>query len=286
MRLIKLLTLNTHSLVENDYEKKLKTFCEGVLSLRPDIIALQEVNQSCDEKPAPETELTGFIRCDEKTVVKRDNHVLRAVKILSENGVFYNWTWVAIKKGYGRLDEGIAVMSLDRIIETDVINVSAVNDFLNWKTRKILGIRTEGALHEWFYSVHYGWWNDDDEPFDRQWERTLEGIEKEKTVWLMGDFNNPASVRNEGYDLVESSGFNDSFGIARMRKGNITAKLNIDGWKDGGSFKSNGGGMRIDQIWCSSKALIKRHEVVFDEKKPGVVSDHYGVMIEYERAKR
>ena len=102
----------------------------------------------------------------------------------------------------------------------------------------------------------------------------------------MGDFNNPASVRNEGYDLVESSGFNDSFGIARMRKGNITAKLNIDGWKDGGSFKSNGGGMRIDQIWCSSKALIKRHEVVFDEKKPGVVSDHYGVMIEYERAKR
>ncbi|MBQ8378789.1 MAG: hypothetical protein IJX42_06640 [Oscillospiraceae bacterium] len=45
---MKLMTLNTHSLVEENYEKKLDTFVKGVISEKPDIIALQEVNQSID----------------------------------------------------------------------------------------------------------------------------------------------------------------------------------------------------------------------------------------------
>ncbi len=42
---MKLITLNTHSLVEPGYENKLKLFAEAVLRERPDVIALQEVNQ-------------------------------------------------------------------------------------------------------------------------------------------------------------------------------------------------------------------------------------------------
>ena len=45
---MKILTLNTHSLRENQYEQKLSWFVEGVLREKPDIIALQEVNQTCD----------------------------------------------------------------------------------------------------------------------------------------------------------------------------------------------------------------------------------------------
>ena len=46
---IKLLTLNTHSLVERDYNKKLHAFTETVMEIMPDVIALQEVNQTCSE---------------------------------------------------------------------------------------------------------------------------------------------------------------------------------------------------------------------------------------------
>ena len=57
---MKLITLNTHSLVEPDYENKLKLFAEAVLRERPDVVALQEVNQSMGE-PAVEQERLGAL---------------------------------------------------------------------------------------------------------------------------------------------------------------------------------------------------------------------------------
>ena len=41
---MKLITLNTHSIVEPDYEEKLYSFSRVVLEERPEILALQEVN--------------------------------------------------------------------------------------------------------------------------------------------------------------------------------------------------------------------------------------------------
>ena len=43
---MKLITLNTHSIVEPDYEEKLYSFSGVVLEERPEILALQEVNQT------------------------------------------------------------------------------------------------------------------------------------------------------------------------------------------------------------------------------------------------
>lgn len=65
---MKLITLNTHSLVEPGYENKLKLFAEAVLRERPDVIALQEVNQSMGE-PAVAMErlgVLGFVECRER----------------------------------------------------------------------------------------------------------------------------------------------------------------------------------------------------------------------------
>lgn len=39
---MKILTLNSHSLREENYEEKLQWFVEGILREKPDIIALQE----------------------------------------------------------------------------------------------------------------------------------------------------------------------------------------------------------------------------------------------------
>ncbi len=60
---MKLITLNTHSLIEEHYEEKLHAFAEMVRKEKPDILALQEVNQLACEEIWPDEELPGFVRC-------------------------------------------------------------------------------------------------------------------------------------------------------------------------------------------------------------------------------
>lgn len=48
---MKIMTLNTHSLAEPEYESKLAAFAGSLVQIKPDIIALQEVNQSRDALP-------------------------------------------------------------------------------------------------------------------------------------------------------------------------------------------------------------------------------------------
>ena len=277
---MKLLTLNTHSLVEDNYSTKLDAFVSAIAEQRPDIIALQEVNQTIAETQA-DVISEGYVPCVDNIVIRKDNHVYKAAELLEGAGVKYYWTWLPLKKGYNKYDEGIALMSRSRIIETDVVRISETDDYNNWKTRKIIGIRTEAAPDEWFFSVHYGWWDDLDEPFQNQWQKTVEYMKKYSRVWLMGDFNSPAEVRNEGYDMINSGGWYDSYTLARTRDNGITVGKVIDGWRD---KVSGTDGMRIDQIWCSQKAEIASSEVIFNGANKPVVSDHYGVVAEYERS--
>ena len=277
---MKLLTLNTHSLVEDNYSKKLDAFVSAIAEQRPDIIALQEVNQTIAETQV-DVISEGYVPCVENIVIRKDNHVYKAAELLEGAGVKYYWTWLPLKKGYNKYDEGIALMSRSRIVETDVVRISETDDYNNWKTRKIIGIRTEAAPDEWFFSVHYGWWDDLDEPFQNQWQKTVEYMKKYSRVWLMGDFNSPAEVRNEGYDIINSSGWYDSYTRAKTRDNGITVGKVIDGWRD---KVSGTDGMRIDQIWCSQKAEIASSEVIFNGANKPVVSDHYGVVAEYERS--
>lgn len=274
---MKLLTLNTHSLVEEKYEQKLQDFAEAVSKERPDIIALQEVNQTASEDAVPECDLNGYFPADKNAVIRMDNHVYRLVRILAEKGIYYSWTWLPLKLGYDKYDEGIAVMSMSPIADVKAPLVSGINDYYNWKTRKLLGVCTKDAPDEWFYSVHFGWWNDPDEPFQNQWARTSQHMLCHSKVWLMGDFNSPAEVRDEGYDMIVRDCWHDSYMLAEHKDSGITVGHVIDGWRD---KIHSGTGMRIDHIWCSEKADVKSSEVLFNRINYPVVSDHYGVMIE------
>ena len=51
---MKLLTLNTHSLAEPGYVEKTEQFIEMLSKEQPDIVALQEVNQSQDKEELPD----------------------------------------------------------------------------------------------------------------------------------------------------------------------------------------------------------------------------------------
>lgn len=268
-----MLTLNTHSLIEQNYEEKLVYFVNAIVKYEADIIALQEVNQTADESSLSDKFLTGYTQCQSAIPLKKDNHAYRVVKLLLEKNINYYWTWLPIKNGYDKYDEGLAILSKKEILETDTVLVSCKNDYNNWKTRKILGIYSGD---EWFYSVHLGWWDDKSDPFSDQWSRLSKYLTGKENVWLMGDFNNCAEIRNEGYDLIKNSGWQDTFEIAREKDDGITVGTVIDGWKD---KITDTNGMRIDFIWTNSENRIERTNVIFNGKNEPVISDHYGVMI-------
>ncbi|MBQ8507840.1 MAG: endonuclease/exonuclease/phosphatase family protein [Clostridia bacterium] len=279
---MKLLTLNTHSMLEENYEEKLGFFLEFILREGVDIIALQEVNQSADARIALDS--CGMVPLEGTDVpLREDNHALRIARMLRAAGSEASWAYLPVKRGYGRYDEGMAVMCLrGGISATDRCTISGIKDYQNWRTRAVLGVRPAGCP-EWFYSVHMGWWQDEQEPFAGQWkalERHLAGKKRAGRVWLMGDFNAPAELRGQGYDLIAGSGWRDGWLLAGNRDAGCTVRGAIDGWRGLLDGVDEAQGMRIDHIWVSQAVDTARCSVVFDGRHGRVVSDHFGVMLE------
>lgn len=279
---MKILTMNTHSLLEENYLRKLAWFVELTLREQPDLIALQEVNQSVSAAPAEAAMLKGMAAAPDGVDVRSDNHAAWVAYLLGQAGVPVSWVWLPVKLGYGRYDEGLALMSLrGNIAEVDVVQLSQSGDYGNWKTRKALGVRIEGG-DDWFYTVHMGWWDDADEPFRRQWEnlRCCVSDRAEKgNVWLLGDFNSPAEVRGEGYDCIRSDGWQDAWLMAGATRGGATVEGAIDGWRDR-LENPDADGIRIDHIWCSRCVPVRSARVIFDGRSEPRVSDHYGILLE------
>ena len=89
----------------------------------------------------------------------------------------------------------------------------------------------------------------------------------------MGDFNNNANVRNEGYDYLISKGLKDTFTLADTKDSGVTVKGKIDGWE------KNKIDMRLDIIFANKEISVKNSSVVFNGENGDVVSDHYGVEV-------
>ena len=126
---MKLLTLNTHSLIEPDYEAKRDTFVDFIAEEQPEVFALQEVNQTASalllgNVPA------GYYPCPGNMVLlKADNHAAAVAKMLEARGVHYDWSWLPAKVGYDIYDEGAAVFSRAPI--TDAENLDRKSTRLN-----------------------------------------------------------------------------------------------------------------------------------------------------------
>lgn len=269
---MKLLTLNTHSLVEENYPQKLLDFTAAIQRIKPDVIALQEVNQPLSGEYVQKS--AGYVPCQERVPLKSGNHALSVASILSDGGLKYFWSWLPIKIGYGIYEEGLAVLSRKPITRTHEFLISRTHTYRNWRTRRILGIKNEDG---WFYSVHTSWWGDSQEPFSDQWKKLCGNIRGLEKVWLMGDFNNPSHIRNEGYDLITRCGWQDCFAAAQEQYGDATVMDEIDGWRDKGI---NGDSIRIDLILSDRRVKIRKCEVIFDGRNEPQVSDHCGVLVE------
>ncbi len=283
---MKLLTLNTHSLEEENYEQKLGWFLDGILREKPDIIALQEVNQTFDAPLLEPERLQGQYPLPGCIPIRRDNHAARIARELRLRGVDCWWSWIPIKRGYGKYDEGVAVLSLGRPIRcVDAFPVSKNHDYDNWRTRAALGIQVEG-LEDWFYCLHMGWWDDEAERFLDQWKALNCCIASKRicgNVWLLGDFNAPDSVHGQSYEHIVASGWFDTYVLARHRDKGVTAPGTIDGWKQRHVCRQEEG-LRLDYIWCSRKKEIRSYRILFNGIKEPMVSDHFGILIDVKES--
>ena len=137
---MKLLTLNTHSLIEPDYEAKREIFVDFIAREQPEVFALQEVNQTA-AAPLLADVPAGYYPCPGNMVLlKADNHAAAVARMLEEAGCAYHWSWLPAKIGYDRYDEGMAVFSRAPITAAENLLLSQINDYNNWKTRRALGI--------------------------------------------------------------------------------------------------------------------------------------------------
>jgi len=278
---MKILTLNTHSLQEENYQQKLDWFIDGILREKPDIIAMQEVNQTANADLMELEMLEGQYPIPGCMKIRSDNHAAVIANRLRQAGIECYWTWLPIKLGYEKYDEGVAILSLGRKIRcVDQFPISKVYDYHNWRTRAVLGVQVEG-LDDWFYSLHMGWWDDAAERFLVQWKLLNSCIAAKRmcgTVWLMGDFNAPDVIPGQSYEHIVACGWIDTYQIARFADRGITVPGVIDGWQERFVGKSTDG-MRLDYIWCNRKKEVLSSRVMFNGEKEPVVSDHFGVLV-------
>ena len=240
---MKLMTINLHALPPSWGEEQVAAFADAIAMERPDVVALQELFTPLAEKSDP---------------------LAPILAALAKRGAHYH--------GLFR-----PVLTSSPITSLRFYPISATTDEYNWKKREILMVSVEKYPQDLFCTVHFGRWEDEDEPFGAEWERTLAHLapfRQAHRIWLMGDFNNPAHREGEGYDQILADGWQDCFVSAVCREGDATVMGAIDGWAGDEPPK------RIDYIFCNSLVQVSRSKVIFDGERYPVVSDHFGVCVE------
>lgn len=263
---MKLLTLNCHSWQEENQMEKIQHIAHAIKEQAYDVIALQEVSQSIDAEV-----VTGNI--------KQNNFGLVLQQELEKLGVSdYGLVWDFAHMGYDTYEEGLAILTRHPIKKTHSFFVSKSTDTDFWKTRKIVGVTVEVQGEELsFYTCHLGWWSDEEEPAKHQMEQLLHNVQGTEPYFLMGDFNNSAHIKGEGYEFLTSTArLHDTYLLASEKDSGVTVEGKIAGWDD------NKQDLRIDLILASCPFNVTSSNVVFNGNNREVVSDHYGVEVTLE----
>lgn len=265
----KLLTLNTHSWLEEGQEAKLKRLVAHILQEDYDIICLQEVNQSIDAEAAILDDL--YCPLPEAAVIAKDNYALLLAQQLAAADREYYWSWSYSHIGYDRYHEGVAILSKTPLLPREFY-VSEGMDEGDYHTRRLLaGVTTLDGENVEVVSVHFSWW---DKGFQAEWQNTVAQLQDSRfPLIMMGDFNNPAG--NEGYQLISQGelALQDSYEVAREKTGTVTIPTAIDGWEAAEA------GLRIDYIFTDPQIEIVSYQSVFDGSDEAPVSDHFGVSV-------
>ncbi|OAS83199.1 MULTISPECIES: endonuclease/exonuclease/phosphatase family protein [Metabacillus] len=260
---MKLLTLNCHSWQEENQLDKIQYLAKTIKEKSYDVIALQEVSQLIAGDKIAGT-------------IKKDNYLtilLNELKVLGVTNYDYMWDFSHI--GFDKYEEGLAILTKHRIEEKSSFYISLSDDPANWKTRKIVGVKIRyNNEYISFYSCHLGWWGDEEEPFPKQVDNLLANVTRDGTFYLMGDFNNSASVKAEGYDYLLSKGLYDTYELAIDKDSGTTVEGKITGWD------TNKQDLRIDYIFTNKQTLVNKSNVIFNNVNKPIISDHFGIDVE------
>lgn len=256
---MKLLTLNCHSWQEDKQIEKIKYIAKTINENNYDVIALQEVSQKISSRVVYDN-------------IKEDNFALILKKELEKLGNSnYNFFWDMCHIGYDIYEEGLCLMTKLPINKKESFFITNSENYYFWKTRKIVKVKAKYEDKEIsFYSCHLGWWSDEEEPFINQADKLYEDIKEENIAFIMGDFNNNANLRNEGYDYLCKK-LIDTYSLAIKKDEGVTVEGNIAGWDD------NKEKLRLDLIFSNKELEIESSNVIFNNINKDIVSDHYGV---------
>ena len=261
----KFLTLNTHSWMEDEQEKKLDQLAERILQEKYDVICLQEVNQEMESEQVVQAPF--YHAVDGAIAIHKDHFAHCLVERLIEKGLIYHWSWAYNHIGFDRFHEGVAILSLKPLKPSELL-VSDANDPTDYHTRKVLLAETEvdGRLVT-VASCHLSWW---DKGFQEEWVQVeKELLQRDMPLVLMGDFNNPVGYEGYRHILKSPLALQDSHVVAATVIGTATVEGDIAGWA------GNKDALKIDYIFTSKDFNVKKSAVVFDGKATPVVSDHF-----------
>lgn len=259
---MRLLTLNCHAWQEEDQLEKIEQIASHIANRDYDVVCLQEVSQLM-ETPI----IDGNIR--------DDNFAYLLQQSLARLGKTYTFVWDFAHIGFDVYEEGAAILTKHPVLKWDAYYVSRSHDTMDWKSRKIVRATIDvDGTHVTFNSCHLGWWQDEEEPFDEQFNNLMARMDPLEWTFFMGDFNNDALERDAGYDYMLHRGLHDTFLLAEETVGVETIQGKIDGWEE------NQKGLRIDLVLSNRKVDVERVGVVFDGILGPVVSDHFGVEVD------
>lgn len=272
---MKVLTLNTHSYMEEDLGKQIEVLAQTIKKNDYYLVSLQEVNQG--RNAAKITTNNYFQPVLKQKAIREDNFMLLLVNRLSELGCNYYWSWVYNHIGYDIYHEGVGLLSKSPLASYSLL-ISKSADPKDYRTRNVLISKTNHQGRDFVViNGHFSWWISSSEGFSYEWQQ-LENEAKKISLpmMIMGDFNNSDEVADQGYQLIMESPLNflDSYKQAEVRHGRGTVEKAIDGWRN------NHTSIRIDYIFNQAAFRVNKYKTVFDGKDLPLISDHLGIEAE------
>lgn len=255
---MKLLTLNCHSWMEENQLEKIKYLAEIIKEKQYDVISFQEVSQSIEKSV-----VSGDI--------KEDNFIYLLNKELEKLGEFnYKYVWDFSHIGYDIYEEGLSILTRHEIEDVELFYITKSSEKTFYKSRKIIKATiTIDNKKINFFTCHLGWWDDEEESFKYQVDNLMTKVNG--ISFVMGDINNNALIRNEGYDYLLSKGLIDTYNIALEKDNGITVQGEIAGWEGKTENK------RLDIIFTNTDVNVKKSNVIFNDINKSIISDHCGV---------
>lgn len=242
---IRILTLNLHCFAEKEIIEKQRRIAEAIISNKIDLVFLQEVAQTRGE------------------LINPDNYGLKIVELLKSEGLDYYFYYEGFKRSFDIYEEGLGFISKYPLSSQQTRFISNINDYENWKTRKILECNLDffGKKIR-IATTHFGW-SDELEVFEKQFDKATEAFDLNTLTILAGDFNITPKSKEYNYILdrgwLDLSRDNTEFYLEPTFKGDQTTKDSQ---------------VRLDYIMANKQLTVISKKILFNGN---YVSDHFGL---------